>query len=280
MLPALSPTQTVSRSDGKRSASPDCRIQWHRYRASPPCDQQDVGLLDHGNPAFFVDAGQRGQLQHSQGLPTQLAHRVRGSCPRDELPCPRQDRPSGARTIAVGMQRALDSAIGLPSRSTSASWMLAFLMPADVRRNLMLPPGVVDCRRERSALTDPYAVETGRPPKTHRLRPEPASPSRGLTFDARGSVCPFESLRGWAFGPESGELWFRQPGVDLTVLEPGRPNGLYHAESQEAFLVLAGECAPIVVRLPGPSHPSGSRRPEGPRSSVAGRGGIGPSVLR
>ncbi len=27
MLPALSPTQTVSRSDGKRSASPDCRIQ-------------------------------------------------------------------------------------------------------------------------------------------------------------------------------------------------------------------------------------------------------------
>src|SRR5947199_2403454 len=36
MLPALSPTQTVSCSDGKRSASPDCRIQWHRYRASPP----------------------------------------------------------------------------------------------------------------------------------------------------------------------------------------------------------------------------------------------------
>ena len=30
MLPALSPTQTVSLSDGSRSASPDCRIQWHR----------------------------------------------------------------------------------------------------------------------------------------------------------------------------------------------------------------------------------------------------------
>jgi hypothetical protein len=40
------------------------------------------------------------------------------------------------------MQRALDSAVGLPSRSTSAAWMLAFLMPADVRRSLMLPPGV------------------------------------------------------------------------------------------------------------------------------------------
>ena len=36
MLPALSPTQTISSSDGKRSARPDCRIQWHRYMASPP----------------------------------------------------------------------------------------------------------------------------------------------------------------------------------------------------------------------------------------------------
>src|ERR1035438_2540595 len=40
---------------------------------------------------------------------------------------------------AVGMHRALDSAIGLPKRSTSASWMLGFLMPAEVRRNLMMP---------------------------------------------------------------------------------------------------------------------------------------------
>ena len=30
MLPALIPTQTVSLSEGRRSASPDCRIQWHR----------------------------------------------------------------------------------------------------------------------------------------------------------------------------------------------------------------------------------------------------------
>ena len=30
MLPALSPTQTVSSNDGSRSASPDSRIQWHR----------------------------------------------------------------------------------------------------------------------------------------------------------------------------------------------------------------------------------------------------------
>src|SRR5579859_7920435 len=32
------------------------------------------------------------------------------------------------------MQRASDSAIGLPNMPTSASWMLAFLMPAEVRR--------------------------------------------------------------------------------------------------------------------------------------------------
>src|SRR6266496_2903067 len=44
---------------------------------------------------------------------------------------------------AVGMQRALESAIGLPSRSTSASRMLAFLMPADVTRNRIQPPGVI-----------------------------------------------------------------------------------------------------------------------------------------
>lgn len=41
--------------------------------------------------------------------------------------------------MAVGMQRALDAAIGLPRRSTSASWMLVFLMPADVRSDLIMP---------------------------------------------------------------------------------------------------------------------------------------------
>jgi hypothetical protein len=35
----------------------------------------------------------------------------------------------------VGMQRALDSSIGLPRSATSASRMLAFLMPAEVRRS-------------------------------------------------------------------------------------------------------------------------------------------------
>src|SRR5215218_6850426 len=68
---------------------------------------------------------------------------VLGSCPLTNFHassgCPRT-------CVAVGMQRALDSAIGLPSRSTSALWMLVFLMRAEVRRSLMLSPGVT-CRR-------------------------------------------------------------------------------------------------------------------------------------
>ena len=38
------------------------------------------------------------------------------------------------------MQRALDSRTGLPSRRTSAAWMLALRTPADVRRSFMVVP--------------------------------------------------------------------------------------------------------------------------------------------
>ena len=65
---------------------------------------------------------------------------------------------------AVGMQRASDSAIGLPSSSTSASWMLAFLMPADVRRSLML--------RLRVAVQKWCGVETRPTLTNHRWRYE------------------------------------------------------------------------------------------------------------
>jgi uncharacterized cupin superfamily protein len=52
-----------------------------------------------------------------------------------------------------------------------------------------------------------------------------------------GSECDFE-------GPASGE---RELGIRLHVLEPGEPNGLYHSESsEEAFLVLSGECTLLV----------------------------------
>lgn len=52
---------------------------------------------------------------------------------------------------------------------------------------------------------------------------------------------------GWVSLFESPQAWFPQLGIKLTVLEPGRPNCLYHSESQqEAFLVLSGECTLIV----------------------------------
>ena len=52
-----------------------------------------------------------------------------------------------------------------------------------------------------------------------------------------GSECTFEGRK----------IEFAQLAVRIHVLEPGEPNGLYHAESaQEVFLVLSGECRLLV----------------------------------
>jgi uncharacterized cupin superfamily protein len=57
------------------------------------------------------------------------------------------------------------------------------------------------------------------------------------TSQAFGAGCVFEA-EGRAFP---------QLGINVTVLEPGQPNGLYHSEAQqEAFLVLAGECRVLI----------------------------------
>ena len=46
---------------------------------------------------------------------------------------------------------------------------------------------------------------------------------------------------------EPEDLAFGQFTANLHIIEPGQPNGLYHAESdQEGFLVLSGECTLIV----------------------------------
>jgi quercetin dioxygenase-like cupin family protein len=58
--------------------------------------------------------------------------------------------------------------------------------------------------------------------------------------ETRGARCAFENEYGHP------PVEFDQLGVNLTVLEQGQ-TVLYHAESnQEAFLVLAGECALLV----------------------------------
>jgi uncharacterized cupin superfamily protein len=51
-----------------------------------------------------------------------------------------------------------------------------------------------------------------------------------------GKFCDFE-----------GKRRFPQLGINLNVLQPGEPMGLYHRENaQEDFLVLAGECLLLV----------------------------------
>ena len=58
-----------------------------------------------------------------------------------------------------------------------------------------------------------------------------------MTSQEFGSGCVFESR----------DAWFPQFGINVSVLEPGKPNCLYHSENaQEAFLVLSGACKLLV----------------------------------
>ncbi len=65
--------------------------------------------------------------------------------------------------------------------------------------------------------------------------------------EAQG-VCMFESDEFFLRGrPDLTEYVKPEAGFALRVLKPGRPSGMYHAESvQEDFLVLLGECVLII----------------------------------
>ena len=69
-----------------------------------------------------------------------------------------------------------------------------------------------------------------------------------LQNEAFGGRCVFESSpRVLAERPETEPQMFADTGFTLAVLEPGKPTGMFHAESaQEDFLVLAGTCLLIV----------------------------------
>jgi uncharacterized cupin superfamily protein len=57
-------------------------------------------------------------------------------------------------------------------------------------------------------------------------------------------------------GFDTREQSFPQVGINISVVEPGESNCLYHSESQqEAFLVLSGECTLLVE---GRERPLGS----------------------
>jgi uncharacterized cupin superfamily protein len=63
-----------------------------------------------------------------------------------------------------------------------------------------------------------------------------ARDSRWL-YNELGGYCPFESRA----------ARFQDVGINLNWLVPGKPMAMYHVEeSQEAFLVLSGECLLIV----------------------------------
>ncbi len=66
--------------------------------------------------------------------------------------------------------------------------------------------------------------------------------------DAFGARCVFESSpRVLAERPDAAPQPFAQTGFTLAVLEPGKPSGMYHAESsQEDFLVLSGTCVLLI----------------------------------
>jgi uncharacterized cupin superfamily protein len=66
--------------------------------------------------------------------------------------------------------------------------------------------------------------------------------------DAFGGRCVFESSpRVLEERPDVEPQRFAETGFTLAVLEPGKPSGMYHAESsQEDFLVLSGTCLLVI----------------------------------
>jgi uncharacterized cupin superfamily protein len=102
-----------------------------------------------------------------------------------------------------------------------------------------------------------------------------------VRHDAFGGRCVFESSgRVLSERPDAEPQMFEQLGFTLAVLEPGKPTGMYHAESsQEDFLVLAGTCLLLVEE-----EERGLRAwdfvhcPPGTRHTFAGTGD-GPCVI-
>jgi uncharacterized cupin superfamily protein len=66
--------------------------------------------------------------------------------------------------------------------------------------------------------------------------------------DSFGGRCYFESNgRVLSERPDAEPQPFADTGFTLAVLEPGKPSGMFHAESaQEDFLVLAGTCLLLI----------------------------------
>jgi mannose-6-phosphate isomerase-like protein (cupin superfamily) len=89
-------------------------------------------------------------------------------------------------------------------------------------------------------------VGAGRAPVTPGWFVVNAGEAAWVRSDAFGGRCVFEGSPR-VLGPGAAPQMFPDTGFTLAVLEPGKPSGMYHAEScQEDFLVLAGECLLLV----------------------------------
>ena len=85
----------------------------------------------------------------------------------------------GCPYCAVGMHRALESAIGLPSSSTSVSRMLVLVTPPDVRRSFKVPPDSISI--------DGVGIRTWHHRETHRLLNEANVSARWLSLRTSAS---------------------------------------------------------------------------------------------
>jgi uncharacterized cupin superfamily protein len=102
-----------------------------------------------------------------------------------------------------------------------------------------------------------------------------------LRNDAFGGRCVFESSRRVLVErPDAEPQMFADTGFTLAVLEPGKPSGMFHAESaQENFLVLAGSCLLLVEDHERPLRAwDFFHCPAGTRHTFVGTGD-GPCVL-
>ena len=99
--------------------------------------------------------------------------------------------------------------------------------------------------------------------------------------EAFGGRCVFESTpRVLAERPDVEPQFFTETGFTLAVLEPGKPSGMYHAESgQEDFLVLAGTCLLLIEEEERPLRAFDFVHcPPGTRHTFVGTGD-GPCVI-
>jgi len=92
------------------------------------------------------------------------------------------------------------------------------------------------------------AADSGLTPTTEGWFVVNVGEAAWLTNDAFGGRCVFEADTPVVHNrPDLETHRFADVGFTLAVLEPEKPSGLYHAESnQENFLVLAGECLLLV----------------------------------